>query len=344
VKGNVLSVALAPAAVLFCLSCNAALAQERPAVSGLNGKFEFSAGALTLPTPTFVGRAAGALTIPLGNRFGLQADFSASTAPGFTTSAAVHVFARDPSIFLLGGSVGFVRSSGSLVVAAGPEAELYRDRWTVEAWAGASMVDPVAPGPTRFGIFALGTVAYYPTNNWRVSVGISSLDNYAAVQVGTEYLLGNFELPIAVTGEARLGQDGAIRAMVGLRGYLGPDPHKSLIDRQREDDPADLGTALYGAAGQATLYGDGANGSNSGNDGSPGAKSSFAGSGSQRGQGTGEGGNQPSGVSNGNQGPPPNTSDSWTPVGPEWCITPHYAWDPTGHCYSSDTFEEYFGP
>ena len=154
-NGNTLSGALAPAAILFCLCCNSAVAQERPAVSGLNGKFEFSAGALTLPTPTFVGRAAGALTIPIGDRFGLQADFSASTAPGFTTSAAVHMFARDPSAFLLGASVGFVRSPGSLVVAAGPEAELYRDRWTVEAWAGASMVNPATPGPTRVGVFAL---------------------------------------------------------------------------------------------------------------------------------------------------------------------------------------------
>ena len=329
-KGNVLSVALAPAAILFCLSCNAALAQERPAVSGLNGKFEFSAGALTLPTPTFVGRAAGALTIPLGNRFGLQADFSASTAPGSTTSAAAHVFARDPSTFLLGGSVGFVRSSGSLVVAAGPEAELYRDRWTVEAWAGASMVDPVAPGPTRLGIFALGTVAYYPTNNWRVSVGISSLDNYAAVQVGTEYLLGNFELPIAVTGEARLGQDGAIRAMVGLRGYFGPDPHKSLIDRQREDDPADLGTALYGAAGRATLYGDAANGSKGATAGeSAGADADETGDGSKTETGDGSGTEVESS----------NDADA----APAWCQS--FYWDPAARsCYrydaETDTFPE----
>jgi len=334
VKGNVLSVALAPAAVLFCLSCNAALAQERPAVSGLNGKFEFSAGALTLPTPTFVGRAAGALTVPLGNRFGLQADFSASTAPGFTTSAAVHVFARDPSIFLLGGSVGFVRSSGSLVVAAGPEAELYRDRWTVEAWAGASMVDPVAPGPTRFGIFALGTVAYYPTNNWRVSVGISSLDNYAAVQVGTEYLLDNFELPIAVTGEARLGQDGAIRAMVGLRGYFGPDPHKSLIDRQREDDPADLGTALYGAAGRATLYGDAANGSKGATAGeSAGADADETGDGS--GGSTSEGGG--SGAADGGQ--QPEKSDP----APDWCVVP-LVWFPPNGCFDDVNLVYLDGP
>ena len=336
--GNTHGVALAPATLLFFVLCNAALAQERPAVSGLNGKFEFSAGALTLPTPAFVGRAAGAITVPLGDRFGLQADFSASTSPGFTTSAAVHLFTRDPSAFLLGGSVGYVRSPGSVVIAAGPEAELYRDRWTVEAWAGASMVDPVASGPTRLGVFALGTLAYYPTDNWRVSVGVSSLDGYAAVQVGSEYLLDNFDLPVAVTGEARLGQDGAIRTMVGLRTYLGPDPHKSLIDRHREDDPADLGTALYGAAGRATLYGElpnvakGATGSIDG--GVLGAQNPSADTSSEQDQGTGEG----------DPGTGPDTTGSWTVIGPDWCVTPHYAWDPSGHCYNSDTFEEYNGP
>ena len=328
-NGNTLSVALAPAAILFCLCCNSAVAQERPAVSGLNGKFEFSAGALTLPTPTFVGRAAGALTIPIGDRFGLQADFSASTAPGFTTSAAVHMFARDPSAFLLGASVGFVRSPGSLVVAAGPEAELYRDRWTVEAWAGASMVDPATPGPTRIGVFALGTLAYYPTDNWRVSIGVSSLDGYAAVQVGSEYLLDNFALPLAVTGEGRLGQDGAIRAMVGLRTYFGPDPHKSLIARQREDDPADLGAALYGAAGRATLLGD-----------DPNANASAQSENDEAdGEQVGERSNEEPPAGPGPEGTAGTDSDT----APAWCQT--FYWDPALHaCYrydvETDTFPE----
>ena len=216
-QGNTFGVAIVPAAILLCVFSNAALTQQKPAVSGLNGKFELSAGALSLPTPTFMGRAAGALTVPLGASFGLQADFSASTAPGFTTSAALHLFTRDPDSYLLGGSLGFVRSPGATIVAAGPEAELYRDRVSVEAWGGVAMVHPSAPAPNRFGVFALGTVAYYPTDNWRVSVGVSSLDGYAAVQVGSEYLLDRFDMPIAVTGEARLGQDGAIRALVGRK-------------------------------------------------------------------------------------------------------------------------------
>ncbi|MEO9231117.1 MAG: hypothetical protein ABI216_19520, partial [Devosia sp.] len=56
-------------------------AQQLPAVSALNGKLEFDAGALSLPAPAFMARAAGTITVPLGDRFGLQADLTAASAP-----------------------------------------------------------------------------------------------------------------------------------------------------------------------------------------------------------------------------------------------------------------------
>ena len=253
--GHILRRAALLAAGAFYLTIGTAAAQG-PAVSAPNGKLEFDAGALSLPAPAFMARAAGTLTLPIGQSFGIQADFSATSAPGFTTSAAFHLFTRDPQAYLIGGALGFVRSPGAMVVAAGPEAELYLDRWTLEAWAGASMVRPTTPaGPDRYGVFALAGVGYYPTDNWRLSLGLSTLDGYNAVSFGTEYLLDNFNMPIAVTGEARIGQDGAVRALVGLRGYLGPDPHKSLIDRHRQDDPTDLSTALLAATNPQTLSG-----------------------------------------------------------------------------------------
>lgn len=253
-KGVVCS-ASALAAVLLFADFVPAMAQDLPAVSAPNGKLEFDAGALSLPSPAFMASAAGTLTLPLGDRFGLQGDFSAGTTPGFTTGAALHLFARDPASYLIGGTLGVVRSPGALVVAAGPEAALYLDRWTLEAWAGAAIVHPAGSAPARIGAFALTNVSFYVTGNWRLSGGFSSLDGYNALQLGSEYLFDNFDLPLAATGELRIGQDGAVRATIGLRGYFGPDPHKSLIDRHRQDDPADLGTALYAAAGHATLAG-----------------------------------------------------------------------------------------
>jgi hypothetical protein len=60
---------------------------------------------------------------------------------------------------------------------------------------------------------------------------------------------------MSVMGTAHLGQDGAMRFMLGLRGYIGPDPDKSLIRRHREDDPSDRAVGLMTAVGSANLRG-----------------------------------------------------------------------------------------
>jgi hypothetical protein len=97
----------------------------------------------------------------------------------------------------------------------------------------------------------MGGVAYYPTDDWKLSLDVSSLDGYNSIEFGSEYLLRNFELPVAVTGTAHLGQDGAARFMLGLRGYFGPDPDKSLLRRHREDDPSDRAVGLMTAVGSS---------------------------------------------------------------------------------------------
>ncbi|HEX4296661.1 MAG TPA: hypothetical protein VHZ56_01440 [Devosia sp.] len=253
-------------------------------MSAPNGKFEFDAGALTLPSSTFMARAAGTLTLPLGDTFGLQADFAAATAPGFNTSAALHVFTRDPQSYLIGGTLGIVRTPGAEVVAAGPEAELYAGRWTIEAWGGLAVAHHFAPATDHVGAFAMATLAYYLDDNLRLTAGVSSLDGFNAVHFGAEYLLDGFSLPVAVVGDARIGQDGSLQATIGLRGYIGA-PGKSLIRRHREDDPDDQGTALIAAVGSPAhshSQGSGSGGSGSGGD--------TAGSGDGGSAGSGDGG------------------------------------------------------
>ena len=242
--------------ILLDLGSAAAVAQQLPAVSAVNGKAAFDAGVLSLPSVAFVGRAAGTITLPVGDRFGIQADASVAFASGLTGSAALHAFTRDPQSYLIGGTLGVVRTPGSLVVAAGPEAELYFDRWTIEAWAGASVALPSGGGATRYAPMAMASLGYYLTDNARVTFGASTLDGYGAVQLGGEYLFESFDLPLAVTAESRVGQDGAWRITLGLRGYFSPEG-KPLIRRHREDDPADRGAALYTAAGGKTLGGGG---------------------------------------------------------------------------------------
>ena len=216
-------------------------AAQGPAVSAPNGKFEFDAGALTVPQ-SFVGRIAGALTLPLGDRFGIQADLSAATAAGFSAGGALHLFTRDPQNYLVGGTFGFMRTPGAMILAAGPEAELYLGHWTIEAWGGVAMARPTS-GPDRVRPFGMVDFVVYPRDNLRLSAGLSLLDSFLAVHLGGEY---QFEgSPFAVTGDARLGQDGSLLATVGFKAYLGTD--KSLLRRNREDDPWDRGNSLFTA-------------------------------------------------------------------------------------------------
>jgi hypothetical protein len=163
----------------------------------------------------------------------------------------LHAFTRDPESYLIGGTLGVVRTPGATIVAAGPEAEGYFDRWTLEAWAGAAVARPHSGGPSRIAPFAMADLAYYPTDDTRLSVGVSSLDGYNSLQLGGEYLFEDFAAPISLTAETRIGQDGAWRITGGLRLYLAPEP-KSLIRRHREDDPSDRSAALAIAANGET--------------------------------------------------------------------------------------------
>ena len=74
---------------------------QLPAVSGINGKWEFDPGLLT---GGGLVRAAGSVSIPLGDRFGVQGDMMGTwTSPnGFSYSGALHAFTRDPERYLAG--------------------------------------------------------------------------------------------------------------------------------------------------------------------------------------------------------------------------------------------------
>jgi hypothetical protein len=249
--------AWAPAALLFCCFSVACAPVEGagPAVSAPNGKIEFDAGALSIPS-SFVGRVAGTLTLPVGDTFGVQVDASVGTAGGMASSAAFHLFTRDPERYLFGGTLGMISMPGATVMAAGPEAELYFGRWTLEAWGGASLVRPSA-GPDRTAAFGMMDVALYPQPNLRLSTGFTLLDNFAALHFGGEYLFDETTVPLSIVADTRIGQDGSLLATVGLRGYFGA-PHKSLVDRHRQDDPWDRGGSLFTAVGGATTFGPGA--------------------------------------------------------------------------------------
>ena len=219
-----------------------------PAVSGPNGKLELALGGITDPESAIF-RAAGSVSLPVGDAFGLQGDVAVQNVDGdWAVGGALHAFTRDPNSYLFGLTGGFVAVDGATLAAIGPEAELYLDRVSLEFWAGWAGIeyeDDLLEDDT--GFFAFGDLAYYVTDDWRVSVGGASVLGSEWLRLATEYQFSDLSLPISGTAEFRAYDTGEYSAMIGIKGYFG-DPGKSLIDRHRQDDPPNRVLDLFGAA------------------------------------------------------------------------------------------------
>lgn len=168
-----------------------------PAVDGFNAKASAFGGAAQ-DQALFGGE--GSITMPLGLRFGMQLDglkanFD-SEAQGDVTfgGTAGHLFWRDPSIGLLGVNGDYMHADafggGVDLFAGGAEGALYLRRFTLEVIAGAKggEVDAGAFGnvgiDTRF--FDVATLSYYPTDNFKLSVGQSYFLGDDAALFGSE--------------------------------------------------------------------------------------------------------------------------------------------------------------
>jgi hypothetical protein len=207
-----------------------------PAVSGPNGKIEFALGGITDPDAAIFS-AGGSFSMPLTHSFGLQADIGFSnTDSDWSAGGALHLFTRDPSLYLLGVTGGVVVADGVSLVAFGPEAELYLDRVSIEAWAGWASANYDVDPLDEDGFFFTGDLAWYITDDWRVSVGGSSVLGEGSLRLATEYLFADVGVPLSATGELRAYEADRWSFKVGLKGYFGEDG-KSLIDRHRQDDP-----------------------------------------------------------------------------------------------------------
>jgi len=220
-----------------------------PAVSDINGKLEITFGGLSDPESAIF-RGGASLSVPIGERFGVQGDVAIGSLDSqWSFGGALHAFTRDPSSYLLGVTAGVVVADGSRLAAIGPEAELYLDRISLEGWAGWAAIDyDDMVTPNENGFFAMGDIAYYATDDWRISLGGASILGRESLNLATEYQFTGFGLPLSGTGELRAYDTGAWSAKIGIKGYFG-DPDKSLIDRHRQDDPRNRALDLFSAAG-----------------------------------------------------------------------------------------------
>ena len=239
----------APPAPLFAAT---AYPGQLPAVSSVNGKIEAAGGALN---DRAAGFAAAALSVPVGESLGFQADsLVGGKEGGAAIGTAAHLFWRDPNIALLGayGSVSHfdgASRNGDYVEKAGLTAELYLGRFSIESLAGWERDDRRTQSIFASGggceldghtnrFFDKVDLAYYASDNWRVSAGHRFDNGRNALALGTEYLLSTPPgVNVSLFANARIGDRDNRAFVAGAKFYFG-DAGKTLIQRHREDDPS----------------------------------------------------------------------------------------------------------
>lgn len=253
VAGLVLNPFVTPAVAQDDFGATSFVPGGLPAVSGFNGKIAPFAGSMAEEGAVGV---RGALSVPLGFRFGAQVDGTVGSLDGDGFSAvAGHLFWRDPTIGLLGlyGSYNHLDRDGGVDVSQwAVEFARYWGRYTIKGVLGWEHSDADSSrftfdDGTRF--FDEVDVSYYVTDNWDVYVGHRYLGGDHAAAFGTEWA-GDFGLgydnSTSLFVEARLGEDDFNGIWGGVKFYFGAEP-KSLIRRHREDDP-DIYDSPFSAA------------------------------------------------------------------------------------------------
>jgi hypothetical protein len=227
---------------------------DLPAVSAFNGKIEAGGGFADLKgidgTGQFYGGAA--FSVPLGDRFGFQADLTVNHALHNTSiGGAAHLFTREPSSYLLGAYGGIADVGAAKLAWVGGEGEIYAGNVSVELLGGYMNVKPNGKNHQNKG-FAVADFGYYATDNFRLTLGASSIAGFESGHAGFEYMLDSS--PFSITGDARVGEAGFAAVTIGGAFYFGGnEAGKSLIRRHREDDPRIRFHDIFGAGGTAAF-------------------------------------------------------------------------------------------
>lgn len=237
-------------ALLLLAALPARSQQTLPAVDGLSGKLMFSRGAADGDNWTGL---EGAVTLPIGNRFGLQIDAAAGGVDGTLGKSAfygggAHLFWRDPSQGMIGIEGGFAHLDalgGVSFYSLGVEAERYWGALTLGGLVGITDGSD-ANRMTALGQFdldlktrfvAASSLTWYPDENLALTVSAALAGSDVTAGVGVEWALPSesWAQP-SLFARALLREGGDVSALAGLSLYFGGQS-KPLIRRHREDDP-----------------------------------------------------------------------------------------------------------
>ena len=218
----------------------------QPAVDGVNWKFGGLGGAFDGQT---IAGGTASVSLPLGYAYGLQLDGAAGSFDGrFMGATGAHLFWRNPAQALFGvyGSFTHWDKAGGLNAGqVAGEGELYFGRFTLQGIAGVEFGNTKSEVvgafidtydiDTRF--FDKINLAYYFTDDLKAFVGHRYLGGRHALALGGEWAFRvNGPTMASLFVEGRVGEDDYKGIWGGLKFYVG-QKDKSLIQRQRQDDP-----------------------------------------------------------------------------------------------------------
>lgn len=215
---------------------------EDAAVSGVNGKIGVEGGAYDGTGPFLT---LGSVTVPLGERLGLQLDGSLGAIDDKVMwGGGAHLFTRDPSRYLFGLYVSDHQWNDINIWRAAAESEIYLGKFSLETLAGVENVDvpDVVDGLAVANeddqhFFAHADIAFYPVDDLRLYGGYRFIAEESFGSAGAEYLFNGVGVPVSMYVDGRLGDEDHDQIMGGVRVYLGEDLGKSLIQRHRTEDP-----------------------------------------------------------------------------------------------------------
>ncbi|WP_139167511.1 hypothetical protein [Desulfuromusa kysingii] len=193
------------------------------AVSAINGQVVVTGGSLDGEN---MATGSASLTAPLGEHFGLRLDgLSGNIDRDDFRVGAIHLFTRDPDLYLLGVTGAHAELENIQVESFSLEVEAYMGMVTIAAAGGQQT------GDVHDSTYGSLDLRYYPQKNLMVEVGASVADeNDGKAHIGVEYqLVGG----LALFADAATGEDGFEHALGGIRYYFGDE--KPLINRHREE-------------------------------------------------------------------------------------------------------------
>ena len=203
------------------------------AVSGFNAKTSGSGGFFDSEAndgERVQGEAS--LALPLGCLLGLQLDAGFGDLGGDEAGGvAAHLFTRDPNQYLFGAYGSYSAIDNVDIWRVGAEAQLYLNNVSFEVLGGFEDADV-----TGSDFFTASNVAFYPTDNLRLSLGYEHFQEVDAATAGFEWQVDGLGLPVSLFANGAVGDNHFATAYAGITLYFGGE-EKSLIRRHREDDP-----------------------------------------------------------------------------------------------------------